>query len=462
MKLTDPVTLPTADVLIDGAGARLGQWCWAVFDGARSPYNVLVNIFVFSAYFTTVVVPDAVQGQVLWSYANSFGALLIAVGAPILGAIADAGGRRKPWLLGCLCIGFPSMLILWTATPAMGQGLGWVLAAIVGGVVFYEYTATFGNAMLPSISPPQRIGFLSGMGYALGNFFGVVLFVFFLFAWSWNEHPLFGLNVAAHEPERAVGILTAIWVVVFSAPMFLFTPDTVGMNLGLKVTVVQGLRRLGHTVARIRDYRNVGLFLIARMIFNEGFVVLMLYSGIYAAGVLHWTATMLIVQGLINSVAAALAGGVAGWLDTRIGSRRSVMVFVAGALLANFLACSISPDSVLFMHVLAQGVPTALFPTVPDKVFSAAQVAAAIFVTGGLASSRAMMAKLSPPSMLTEFFGIYSMSGTATSFLGPLAIGLLTSLFHSQRAGFGSGIAFLACGLLLFFSVKEASPGLSP
>ncbi len=436
--------------------SKLGQWCWAVFDGARSPYNVLVNIFVFSAYFTTVVVPDPVQGQILWSYANSLGALLIAVGAPVLGAIADAGGRRKPWLFGCLCIGVPSMLVLWTATPGMTHGIGWILAAIIGGVVFFEYTATFCNAMLPSIAPSSRIGFLSGMGFALGNFFGVILFMFFLLAWSWNTHPWFGLDIGMHEPERAVGILSAVWLVIFSIPMFVFTPDTNATRLGFKVTLVSGLRRLAHTVTRVRDFRNVGLFLVARMVFNEGFVVLMLYSGIYAAGVLHWTATTLIVQGLLNSVAATLAGAFAGWLDTRIGSKRSVMVFVFGALLANVIACSTSPDSIFFLHVAASGITGSIYPTLPDRVFAGAQVATAIFVTGGLSSSRAMMAQLSPPSMLNEFFGIYAMSGTATSFLGPLAIGLLTFLFHSQRAGFASGIGFLLAGLLLFLLVKEA------
>ena len=84
-----------------------GPLAWALFDGARSPYNVLVNIFVFSAYFTTVVVPNSVQGQVLWSYTSSVGALLVAIGAPILGAIADAGGRRKPWLAATMVIGIP-------------------------------------------------------------------------------------------------------------------------------------------------------------------------------------------------------------------------------------------------------------------------------------------------------------------------------------------------------------------
>ena len=100
---------------ITGAGAGavgaqrgaslIGQIAWAIGDGARSPYNVLVNIFIFAAYFTTVVIPDPVRGQTVWSYISAAGAILVAIGAPILGAIADAGGRRKPWLLACIVIG---------------------------------------------------------------------------------------------------------------------------------------------------------------------------------------------------------------------------------------------------------------------------------------------------------------------------------------------------------------------
>jgi UMF1 family MFS transporter len=79
----------------------------------------------------------------------------------------------------------------------------------------------------------------------------------------------------------------------------------------------------------------------------------------------------------------------------------------------------------------------------------------AFFVTGGLVTARAMMAKLSPRSMLNEFFGLYSMSGTATSFLGPLAIWFVTVLTHSQRPGVAVGIIFLALGLLLMIPVRE-------
>ncbi|MEI9965924.1 MAG: MFS transporter [Caulobacteraceae bacterium] len=433
----------------------LGQFAWAAFDGARSPYNVLVNIFVFSAYFSTVVVPDSVRGQAVWSYVTSTGAFLVAIGAPILGAIADAGGRRKPWLIATVILGVPCMSLIWFATPGMSHGLIWVMAAIVGSTLAFEYSAIFCNAMLPNVAPQGRLGFLSGLGFALGNFFGVLVFLFFLLAWSWNPHPLFGLDAARHEPERAVGMLAAAWFAVFAIPLLLFTPDSPGTSRSVPQAVSHGLKTLAGTLSKLGHYRNAATFLGARMLYNEGFIVLMLFTGVFAAGILHWTPTMLIAEGLINSVVAALAGLGAGWLDTRIGSKASSMLFVGGCLAANLVLCSVTPDMVFFIHVAPPLVPHGLFPSLPDKVFLVAQCSCAMFVTGGLVTSRALMAKLSPRAMLNEFFGLFALSGTATSFIGPLSIGVLTTLAHSQRAGVAVGIVFLLSGLLVMTLVKE-------
>ena len=178
------------------------------------------------------------------------------------------------------------------------------------------------------------------------------------------------------------------------------------------------MARLAATLRRLGEFRSVGYFLLARLTYNEGFVVLMLFSGVYAATVMHWKAESIVVLGLCNSVAAALAGAFCGWLDNRIGSRRSAIFFVTGSLLATIVVCSTTPDSAFFIrlaHPLAKlGGP---FPTTPDRVFAFGQMAVATFVTGGLASSRSLMAQLTPPEMLNEFFGVYSMSGTATSFV---------------------------------------------
>ena len=444
--------------------STLGQFSWALFDGARSPYNVLVNIFVFSAYFATTVIPDAVRGQAVWSYITSSAAFLIAISAPLLGAIADAGGRRKPWLAACVVFGAPCMALIWYATPGMSAGIGWVMLAIVGAALSFEFCQIFCNAMLPNVAPPGRIGFLSGLGFFLGNFSGILVFVFFLAAWSWNPHPLFGLDAARHEPERAVGILGAVWFVVFAIPLFFFTPDSPGTSRSAGEAIRHGVKTLAGTLGKLGHYRNAAMFLAARMLFNEGFICMMLFTGVFAAGILHWTPTMLIAEGLINSVVAALAGLFAGWLDLKIGSKKATILFVAGCLAANVVLFSVTPEMVFFVKVapVAAGA-TGLFPSLPDKVFLVTQCLIALFITGGLVTARALMAKLSPPAMLNEFFGLYALSGTATAFLGPLSIGLLTSVLHSQRAGVAVGIAFLSAGLLLMFAVKEhqAKPDVS-
>ncbi len=438
--------------------STLGQIAWALYDGARSPYNVLVNIFVFSAYFTTVVIPDSVRGQEVWSGVTAASAILVAIGAPILGAIADAGGRRKPWLLACVALGAPCMAVIWFAVPGMQPGLMWmiVLAALVGAGMSFEYSAVFCNAMLPNVAPTGRIGFLSGLGLALGNTMGILVFLVFLFAWSWNPHPLFGLSAAAHEPERAVGVLSAIWFIVFAAPLFLFTPDSPGTSRSVPAAVGHGLKTLGATLARLGDYKNLMTFLIARMSFNEGFIAMMLFTGVFAAGILHWTPTMLISEGLINSVVAALAGLFAGWLDTKAGSKRATMFFVGGVLVFNVVLVSVTPHMVFFMPIDPVATSTGgLFPTLPDKVFLVSQCAIAFFVTGGLVSARSMMAKLAPRAMLNEFFGLYALSGTATSFIGPLAIGLVTFIYNNQRAGLVVGVVFSLIGLLVMLLVRE-------
>ena len=448
--------LPASAALAREGASPLGQFAWALFDGARSPYNVLVNIFVFSAYFSTVVIPDPVRGQATWSFITSMAALLVALGAPVLGAIADAGGRRKPWLAGCLVLGIPSMCLLWLATPGMTAGLWIVIAGLIGAYLFFEYSWVFVNALLPNVAPPGRIGFLSGAGLALGNLSGIILFLFFLYAWSWNPQPLFGLDPSAYEPERAVGLLAAVWMAVFGLPLFFFTPDSPGTSLPVGRAVREGLGNLLQTLKRVRDYRNVAVFLLARLLFNEGFIVLMLFTGVFAAGILKWNSTMLIAEGLINSVVAVLAALFAGWLDTRIGSKRACMFFVGGCLLGNLILCSVTPEMVFFIPVEPPAVAsTSLFPTLPDKVFLVTQCSIAFFVTGGIVTSRALMAKISPRSMLAEFFGLFAVSGTAATFVGPAAIGLLTTLFQSQRAGVAVGVVFLLAGLLVMIKVRE-------
>ncbi len=139
-------------------------------------FYVLINIYVFSAYFTKVVAPDPVRGQVLWGYTLSIAAVIVALLAPFLGAFADAGGRRKPWLFVCVVFAAPAIASLWFAAPGLQSGVYWVMLALIVANVCYELSSIFYNALLPNVAAPRRFGLVSGLAYALANLSGIVLF----------------------------------------------------------------------------------------------------------------------------------------------------------------------------------------------------------------------------------------------------------------------------------------------
>ena len=130
-------------------GKFLGQLGWVLYQFAGSPYFVIINIFVFSAYFQKSVVGDAVQGQVIWGYTQAAAGVLIALSSPFLGALADAYGPRKPGLLLFSALALPAMLALWFVTPG-NMWLG--IAAIVVAAAAMEIALVYHNAMLTSVA----------------------------------------------------------------------------------------------------------------------------------------------------------------------------------------------------------------------------------------------------------------------------------------------------------------------
>lgn len=218
-----------------------GARAWMLFDWANQPFYTLVITFIFAPYFVAQVSDDPVVGQAVWANLNLVAALGVAFTAPVLGAIADATGRRKPWIAGFSVLFILGCLGLWQAAP--GVDPVWpVLAAFVLAFMASEYALIFTNAMLPDLGPKEEIGAISGSGWALGYAGGVVvlLFVLAFIAPAGDSDrtliglsPLFGLDPAKGEPARAMGPLTALWFAVFALPLFLFSPDVPArMKLG--------------------------------------------------------------------------------------------------------------------------------------------------------------------------------------------------------------------------------------
>lgn len=430
-------------------------WGWISLEASHAPYFALVNLFVFSAYFSSFVVGDPVRGQVLWSQVFTLAAIALGIGGPVLGAMADATGRRKVWIAACTLIALPGMLGLALATPGMGEpGVYWVMAALFLAMVGVEFIPVFQNALLPTIAKPNEIGTVSGYAMSATNVLSFSSLLFFLLAWSWSASPLFGLDLDAGEPQRAVGLIAGGAMLILSAPFFILTPDTPPSKLKAGEAIARALRSVLDTVGKLRRFPNTASYMGARMIYLEGFIVLGIFTGVFAAGIMRWSPTTIAVQGLFNTVLAVAGGLLAGWLDRRIGSKLTVMAVIVGCLMANITLCLVTADSVFFIPVTDDPAAAGLFPSAADKVFSIAQASIAMFTGIGWAATRTLMVRLSPKEAISEFLGLFNLTGRATSFVGPLAIGVVTSVFQNQRAGLGVGIAFLVGGLVWMSLVK--------
>lgn len=448
--------------------SRLGQLSWAMFECARIPYVLLVTIYLFGPYFTRDIVGDPVAGQILWSRISWMGGLVIAICAPFLGAIADVGGRRKPWIAVYTAVMVVAMLAMWYGVPHANTGqLIFIAVAIVAANFAYEFSTVFHSAMLPTIAPPNRVGPLSGLSLSLGNVAGIILLGFMLYAFAGPEHglpfvpahPLFGVSQAAHDPERLSGPISGIWLLFVALPLFFFTPDKPSTGVPLRAQMMLGVRRVWSTVQSLQHYRNIAMYLIARLFFNDGMGAVLLYGGIYAAVTFHFDALAMMVYGLELSVFAVLGGFFGGWLDNTIGSKRAIFVSIGGTLIFFAVGLTMAPDHILwFIPYDVNAAPIndlPFFNTWPQVIYLLIVNGVAVFITAGYANARTMMARLAPPEKMTEFFGLMSLSGTATTFLANLSIDLLTGLTHSLRGGLLGILGFLALGLVLMGFVKE-------
>jgi len=436
-----------------------GRVSWVLFEWARNPYVLVITVYIYATYFTRDIVGDPVRGQALWAAIQGYAGLAVAVTAPFLGAIADAGGRRKPWVAGFATLLAIATAALWFGLPG-GGGLGLAGIAFAVGLanLAYDGSLVFHGAMLPSLVPERTIGRWSGMGYALGNLAGIVLLTFILVFIYLPEQPLFGLDKAAHEHERFAGPLSALWFVAFSVPFFLWTPDRPSTRLPLRDAVRKGLFSVVRTVKSLRQYRNVGAFLGARMIYNDGLNVMLSFGGIYAAGVFHWGPTESALYGILLSIFAALGGFLGGRLADRIGTKRTLQLSLGTMMIAALLSLGFAPDRLFFVIPYTPGARVAdlpFFATAPELFYIATIMAIAVCLVATYANSRAMMARIAPEPRMTEFFGLYALSGEATAFAAPLAVAAATAASGSQQWGMAVIVAFLALGLAGLSFVRE-------
>ncbi len=409
-----------------------GLFAWALYDWANSAFPTVITTFVFAAYFTKGVAVDEVTGTSQWGWAVSISALAVAIIGPVLGAIADHSGRRKPWLFGFTLIAALAATALWTVMPEPGSVLRALVLVGIASFAF-ELGMVFYNAMLPDLAPTNKIGRWSGWGWGLGYIGGLACLALTLVAFIQTETPWFGLDTSQSEHLRATGPLVGLWMLVFALPLFIITPDH-RQGLGLAESTRRGIATLLATFANARKHANIARFLIARMIYTDGLNTLFAFGGIYAAGSFGFSFEDLILFGIGINVTAGLGAAAFAWIDDWLGAKPTILISVSALTVLSTALLLIESTTLFWVFGLGLGV----------------------FVGPAQSASRSMMARLAPADMRTEMFGLYALSGKATAFLGPALLALTTDLFASQRAGMASILVFFVLGALLLLRVKDA------
>src|SRR5580698_7760992 len=447
----------------------LGGAAWSIFEGGRDPYVILVTIYIFMPYFASVVVGDPVKGQEAVAAYGQYSGWIVMVTAPFLGAAIDRLGRRKGWLALVVGLMVPLMWALWFTTPDhKGLSIGAVIAIATAIGVLFSYSEVLHNSLLVRAAGLGDAHKASALALALGNAFalGALVFTAWAFAlpgkvnWGWvPAAPLFGLNPAMHETDRIVAPMAATIFALGAIPLFLFTPDAPKSGVPLLTAIRNGARDLVRMVMTMKNYRDAAIFLTSRMFYVDGMTAVLLFTGVYASGVMHFNALSLLFYGIILTVLAVFGGFVGGWLDAALGAKRSVQVEIGMSLIGIFAILGMAPDRVLFFWQFDAAAHAPLwngpfFRTLPELIFLLIGFSNATFITAHYASSRTLLTRLTPPDQTGTFFGVYALSGTATVWLGSFLVNLGTHVFHSQQGGFGMIAVLLAFGFVGLLFVR--------
>jgi UMF1 family MFS transporter len=351
---------------------------------------------------------------------------------------------------------------MWIGKPGDPSVVLPVLIAFAIATVGVEFATVFNNAMMPTLVPPERIGRLSGTGWATGYVGGILSLVLVLGFMAASPEtgrtlfgfkPLFGLDPATHEGDRITGPLTGLWFVVFVLPMFLFTPDHAAKR-PVTQALSEGLRELGDTLAHLTKSRNMMAFLIANMIYTDGLVSLFAFGGIYAAGTFGWHTIQIGTFGILLAIAGTFGAWAGGVLDDKLGPKRVISGSMLLLLLSIIAILLVDRDSILFVPVTPPQPGGGLFAAPAEKAYLL--LGCLIGMAGGplQAASRTLLIRLAPEDRITQYFGLFALTGKVTSFMGPLLIGIITAVTMSQKAGMAVLIVFFLAGLMLLARVK--------
>ncbi|OWV71316.1 MFS transporter [Rhizobium sp. R634] len=433
-----------------------GIWGWMFFDWAAQPFFTVVTTFIFGPYFVARLTDDPVSAQAMWSNVATISSVIIALLSPVLGSIADQSGARKPWIGFFAVIKIASLFGLWFAAP--GSPMLYPVIFMILASISAEFSIVFNDSMMPRLVDRTEVGKLSNTAWGLGYLGGMIVLIAVVTLLAASPEsgktilgldPLFGLDPHAGEDARITGPISAVWYLIFILPMFLFTPD-VRRGLPFGAAVRFGLKELRNTLGELKERRGILKFLVARMIYQDGVNGLLILGGVFAAGMFGWATIEIGIYGIILNIVAILGCLLAGRVDKAVGSKATVVISLTMLLLATLGIISTGPGYTLFgLMPLPTTDSGGLFGTAAEKAYILYGLLIGLAFGPVQASSRSYLARSVSLEEAGRYFGIYALSGRATSFMATLLFSLVTYMSGSPRLGMATLILFLAGGLAL-------------
>lgn len=399
---------------------------WCMYDVADSAFTTVIVTALYAPYFSKIVVGDPQRADFLWGLAASISEVVVALLAPILGAIADYSGSRKKFLAVCAVTIVIFTGALYFAGPgAVALGLTLYIIANIG----FAGGGVFIDSFLPGISDESNVGRISGTKWMLGYLSGLVATALCL--------PLASNVVDNPTPEqlsraRLIPVVVAVYYAVTVIPTFLFLRDRSvkkplppGENY---ITV--GFRQLQGTLKHIRRYKELFKLLIAFLVYNDGVVTVIYFAALYASNTIGFTTEEITVMFIAMNVVAAAGAISFGWVADRIGQKRTIFISLAIWLAAVVIAYFSYSKASFYVVAALAGIGMGSCQSV----------------------TRSLVSLFTPKEKAAEFFGFLGIAGKALAFLGPLIFGIISKATGSQRpAILAIGVFFIVGAILLSF-----------
>ncbi|MEE2773837.1 MAG: MFS transporter [Pseudomonadota bacterium] len=424
---------------------RMPAISYILYDWAISPLPTLHTTFIFSIFFVQAVAPNEILGNVWWSWMIAACSITIAIGSPLAGADADRRGNRKRWLFFMTIISAIATSCLWFVLPTSElttEAQNWMIVVTLVlsyfAIITNDGVYTFYNAMLPSVAEKSSMGRVSGWAFGIGYISGLIALFLALpivapgmFGLS---EPLFGISKENATNIRITMPFVSIWLLLFSIPLFIYCPEpekAEGTNF--KETFFSGLRAVNEIPGLLR-------FLIARMFYADALVVVFAMGGIYAGTVFGFSiggpiSQNLIVFGILLNLTSGIGAILGGYSDDFLGSYITLKIALIALILSSLAALLTSSLMVFWIAGACLG----------------------FFIGPVQSCTRVIVANAVPQEeMRSRIFGLFMLSGKATSFVGPFLYGLFVTIFETSRAGMSVALILLVIGLVL---LSKRPPG---